>query len=168
MPHANAFRLPLVPLLLALAAPAAADELEDAAFVADCVEANLSRGTAGAELRCLGIISAACGANAGDEEARQACFEREQSAWATTMEEWFSEVLAATVSLDARDDRQSASSDALRRAQKAWQRFREAECGYAYTLWGQSTYRSVAQAECDMRQTGRRAIQLRGQMGLED
>jgi uncharacterized protein YecT (DUF1311 family) len=154
-------------LLLPAAAPAAADEIEDARFLESCVEAHLPRGTAATEDACLGIISAACASVAPDEAAEEACHVRERSAWRSLMDEWSAELLAAAVALDARDDRQSASSDALRRAQKAWERFAEAECGYAHTLWGESSYRSVAQAECEMRQTARRAIQLRGQLGLE-
>jgi len=83
------------------------------------------------------------------------------------MDEWWPDLLASTVTLDARDDRQSASADALRQAQRAWESFATAECTYAAALWGRSTYREVSRADCEMRTLARRAIQLRAQTGLD-
>ena len=84
------------------------------------------------------------------------------------MSEWWPDLLASAVSLDARDDRQSASSDALRRAQRAWESFAEAECGYAYALWGRSDFRNVAKADCEMRTLARRAWLRRPAVGSDD
>ncbi|MEC9433725.1 MAG: lysozyme inhibitor LprI family protein [Pseudomonadota bacterium] len=170
--------LALAALLAAWAAPARADALDDSRFIGQCVESHLSKGTAAAEAACLGLIALPC-ASAPQEaavdqtatEAREAvesaCLAREHAAWKSQMDEWWPALLASAVSLDARDDRQSASSDALRRAQRAWESFAEAECGYAYALWGRSDFRNVARADCEMRTLARRAIQLRAQTGLD-
>ncbi|MAS44506.1 MAG: hypothetical protein CML46_11250 [Rhodobacteraceae bacterium] len=161
------------------AAPARADAIDDSRFIGQCVESHLSQGTAAAEAACLGLIALPCAeAPLGDpaegqsptqarEAAESACLARETAAWDSLMSEWWPDLLASAVSLDARDDRQSASSDALRRAQRAWESFAEAECGYAYALWGRSDFRNVAKADCEMRTLARRAIQLRGQTGLD-
>lgn len=170
--------LALAALLAAWAAPARADALDDSRFIGQCVESHLSKGTAAAEAACLGLIALPCASApqeaAADQtatEAREAvesaCLAREHAAWKSQMDEWWPALLASAVSLDARDDRQSASSDALRRAQRAWESFAEAECGYAYALWGRSDFRNVARADCEMRTLARRAIQLRAQTGLD-
>ncbi|MDF2231135.1 DUF1311 domain-containing protein [Albimonas sp. CAU 1670] len=155
-------------------APAAADELDDARFLTQCVETNLKSGTARAESICLGLIALPCtdAGPSGDDALAQekhetACLKREHAAWQVAMDEWWPDLLAAAVTLDARDDRQSASADALRQAQRSWESFAEAECGYAAALWGRSTYRDVSRADCEMRTLARRAIQLRAQTGLD-
>lgn len=169
----------LLAALLAVATPARADSFDDSRFLEDCVESHLSGGTAAAEAACLGLISLPCAeaplespaadktATQAREDAETACLTREHEAWASLMDEWWPELLASAVSLDSRDDRQSASSDALRRSQRAWESFAEAECGYAYALWGRSDFRNVAKADCELRTLARRAIQLRGQTGLD-
>ena len=154
--------------------PAAADELDDARFLTQCVEKQLPSGTAKAESVCLGLIALPCtdsGPSADDAQAQEkhetACLTRETDAWQVAMDEWWPDLLASTVTLDARDDRQSASADALRQAQRAWESFAQAECAYAAALWGRSTYREVSRADCEMRTLARRAIQLRAQTGLD-
>ena len=153
--------------------PAQADELDDSRFLRACVEKHLPKGTAAAESVCLGLIALPCAdASVGDaqgreaEEAETACLVREHDAWVVAMDDWWPDLLAAAVTLDARDDRTGASADSLRQAQRAWESFAEAECGYAYSLWGRSTYREVARADCELRTLARRAIQLRAQTGL--
>ncbi len=154
--------------------PAAADELDDARFLTQCVETQLTSGTAKAESVCLGLIALPCtdaGPSGDDalalEKHETACLTRETDAWQVAMDEWWPDLLAAAVTLDARDDRQSASVDALRQAQRAWESFAQAECAYASALWGRSTYREVSRADCEMRTLARRAIQLRAQTGLD-
>ncbi len=154
---------------LASAAPLRADALEDGGFLETCVETHLPDGTAEAEARCVGLISTACAKapDAAEEDGETACLRREHDAWSALMDDWEPELLAAAVALDTREDRQNASADAFRQAQRAWENFAAAECGYAAALWGRSTYREVALADCEMRAIARRAIQLRAQMGLE-
>lgn len=156
--------------LLASADPSRADALEDAGFLQTCVETHLPDGTAEAEASCVGLISTACAKapEAAEEDGETACLRREHDAWSALMDDWQPELLAAAVALDTREDRQNASADAFRQAQRAWENFAAAECGYAAALWGRSTYREVALADCEMRALARRAIQLRAQLGLQE
>lgn len=174
LPSLAALALAAVPAWTAPVAPAAADELDDARFLGQCVETHLRQGTARTESVCLGLIALPCtdaGPMDGDEQATEkhetACLVREHKAWRIALDEWWPDLLAAAVTLDARDDRQSASADALRQAQRSWESFAEAECGYAAALWGRSSYRDVSRADCEMRTLARRAIQIRAQIGLE-
>ena len=174
LPLLSLFALVLGTLVLSAPAPAAADELDAARFLRQCVETQLKAGTAKAESACLGLIALPCtdagpsGEDAAAQEQHEtACLTREYDAWQVAMDEWWPDLLAAAVTLDARDDRQSASADALRQAQRSWESFATAECGYAAALWGRSSYRDVSRADCEMRTLARRAIQLRAQIGLD-
>ena len=51
--------------------------------------------------------------------------------------------------------------EALVAAQRAWIAFRDAECGLAYASWGSGSMRNIAGADCVMRMTAERTIDLR-------
>ena len=52
-------------------------------------------------------------------------------------------------------------AEALLTAQRAWIVFRDAECDLAYAEWGSGSMRNIAWADCQMRMTAERAIELR-------
>ena len=158
--------------LALLAAPAAAETPApgpDARFVAQCLDVHLPRGAASAEARCVGLLSVSCMNRPEGETTigQSACLLREASAWESVMHASLDD-LAERVA--ARDAAQTPLGDAARllsRAQTAWDAYAEAECGYAYGLWGEGSFRQVAGADCRLNVVARRAIQLRAQIGFE-
>jgi uncharacterized protein YecT (DUF1311 family) len=160
----------LVPAaLLVAAAPAAADEARDARFVAGCLEVNLRNGAAAAEQRCVGLLSRSCmnGPNGAAAAGQAKCLLRETAAWRRVLDGAWEELEPRVAAYDA-EGPAGGAHEALLAAQEAWREFAAAECGYAYALWGDGSFRDVAGADCRLNVTARRAIQIRAQLGLGD
>lgn len=51
-------------------------------------------------------------------------------------------------------------ADGLRKAQRAWVAFRDADCTFQYSIWGEGSMRSIAGASCTLDHTAHRAIGL--------
>ena len=158
--------------LALLAAPAAAETPApgpDARFVAQCLDVHLPRGAASAEARCVGLLSVSCMNRPEGETTigQSACLLREASAWETLMHVSLEALSARVAARDAAVAPKGDASVLLVRAQEAWADYAEAECGYAYALWGEGSFRQVAGADCRMNVLARRAIQLRAQIGFE-
>lgn len=51
--------------------------------------------------------------------------------------------------------------ESLRAAQRAWIAFRDAECSLAYAQWGSGSMRNIAGADCRMKMTAKRTLELR-------
>lgn len=51
-------------------------------------------------------------------------------------------------------------AEKLLAAQRAWIAFRDAECALEYARWGSGSMRNIAHADCVMRMTAERTIQL--------
>jgi len=49
----------------------------------------------------------------------------------------------------------------LRDAQRAWIAYRDANCAMEYGLWGAGSMRQIAGADCQMRMTAERMLELR-------
>lgn len=149
----------LAPLLtaLALASPVDAQDVtftaKDDAVLTACLDAvNASEGeTAAAE--CIGIVAGPC----QDEPEGWTtvgmvnCLERETAWWDARLNENYAAVL------ETLDDERTAS---LRKAQRAWLAFRDAECGFQYDYWREGTIRSVFGSSCMLELTARRAIDI--------
>ncbi|MEM1314341.1 MAG: lysozyme inhibitor LprI family protein [Pseudomonadota bacterium] len=170
---ARAVLLPSAALaVLLLAAPDAradegADAGADSAFVSACLDVQLPRGAAVAEQRCVGLISAGCmnRPEGATTIGQSACLLREASAWELAMNRQYELLLARVTSHDVAAS--AGAAEALAKAQDAWAAYAEAECGYAYALWGDGSFRQVAGADCRLNVLARRAIQLRAQIGFE-
>ncbi|MEO0679452.1 MAG: lysozyme inhibitor LprI family protein [Pseudomonadota bacterium] len=151
------------------AAPSAAraDAGQDSAFVSACLDVHLPRGAATAEQRCVGLLSAGCmnRPEGATTIGQSACLLREASAWERSMSLAFDALMTRVVAHDAASG--GAAAGALDQAQAAWAAYAETECGYAYALWGDGSFRQVAGADCRMNIMARRAIQLRAQIGFE-
>ena len=52
-------------------------------------------------------------------------------------------------------------AESLRDAERAWLKFRDAQCGFEYARWGAGSMRHVAGSNCWLEMTARRAIALR-------
>lgn len=55
----------------------------------------------------------------------------------------------------------TALADQLLDAQRAWIAFRDADCGLIYTIWADGSIRTVLAADCQMRKTAQRALEMR-------
>ncbi len=135
----------LAALVLHAAYPAAAD---DAGTLDVCLSQNRDNPTA-----CYGVVADPC-----QQATKQttldivACMGRETAAWDALLNRWYKELKAP---LD------EPSAEALRDAQRAWIAFRDADCAFAYTRWGDGSMRNVAGAYCQRDRTAGRAIELR-------
>jgi uncharacterized protein YecT (DUF1311 family) len=173
MPKRLAILAASVVLAAAAALPAAADEpapepASDAGFVGQCLDAHLSGGAAGAERACVGLIAYACMNRPEGRSTigQSACLLREAAAWEILMRESLATLGERVLAHDAASSAGEAAP-ALDRAQAAWADYAEAECAYAYALWGEGSFRQVAGADCRLNVMARRAIQLRAQIGFE-
>ena len=149
--------------------PAAAEDGIDSRFVAQCLDVHLPAGAAVAERRCVGLLSLSCmnRPEGRSTVGQSACLLREAAAWERVMETSLAALSERVALHDAASEPAGAAADALVRAQSAWEAYAEAECGYAYALWGDGSFRQVAGADCRLNTVARRAIQLRAQIGFE-
>lgn len=154
-------------VLFAASPEARAQQARDSAFVSACLDVHLPRGAAVAEQRCVGLIAAGCmnRPEGATTVGQSACLLREASAWEHAMSAQYDGLLARVSAHD--DASRAGAAEALAKAQSAWAIYAEAECGYAYALWGEGRFRQVAGADCRLNILARRAIQLRAQIGFE-
>ncbi len=143
----------LAAALLAAAAAARADAADDAADAADlraieaCVADHARR-----PRDCLGAVSEPCTAASGQTTLDiTRCAGRETAAWDALLNRWYKALRAG---LDP------AAARSLRDAQRAWIKFRDADCAFAYELWAGGSMRTVAGAFCQRDRTATRAIEL--------
>ncbi len=159
-PHASllgALRMPAAFALFALivAAPALADDKpppQDSAAIEGCIKAKTGHGWAWEQ--CIGVISEPC---SKDEESMPpykviACYDRERLVWDDILNKSYQVLRKA---LD--EDQQTK----LREMQRAWIASRDKSCGFLYDYF-QGTMANPMIAACLARETGRRALYLRG------
>lgn len=148
---------------------AAAEEGSDAGFLSQCLDAHLRGGAAPAELRCVGLIAYSCmnRPEGRSTVGQSACLLREAAAWERVLDTSLAALAERVALRDAASVPAGVAGEALSRAQAAWEAYAEAECGYAYALWGEGSFRQVAGADCRLNVNARRAIQLRAQVGFE-
>jgi uncharacterized protein YecT (DUF1311 family) len=145
---------PALALLLLLAPPAHAQERDakaDARTIARCLEAEGRDGAAA----CIGRIGAECrDVPGGDTTAGIAlCNVAETAAWDRLLNETYRKLVAAA--------KAGGYETSLRAAQRAWVAFRDADCAFAYAMWGAGSMRQIAGSACQMERTATRAIELR-------
>ncbi len=116
---------------------------------------------------CIGTAALACQENteAGYSNLGMAtCFRKEGEAWDKLLNEVYREVIAGAKVADARDG--GGREAAMRVAQRAWIGFRDAECAFTYALFGDGSMRIPLGAECVMRLTAERVLDLEGTRGF--
>lgn len=148
--------LPLLPLLIAGATAAAA---QDADTLRACLKDNPDR--LAAEAACMGMVFNACSEASKDYSTAGmvTCSEREIDAWDVLLNEYWPDVRARAKALDAQDaGADGAYSRSLLDAQRAWLAYREAECAWDYQRFAGGTIRSVMGAGCMMGMTARRVL----------
>lgn len=122
----------------------------------------------GTEDDCIGVVSKACTAGEPHGETTlgmTTCAQVETAAWDKILN---SEYRATRDFMRAMDDEDRKSDpgfavrvESLRKAERAWIAFRDAECGLEYAVWGAGSMRNVAASQCLMSFTAQRAIELR-------
>ncbi|WP_334194832.1 lysozyme inhibitor LprI family protein [Pararhodobacter sp.] len=157
----------LLALLALLATPALAEQPYDdfSAGIADCVAA-----ADGAEAgrACIGTGAGACFDGAPDGQTTTGmmfCALAERDAWDRLLNEEYGLVRDAARAADdaEREDFPEFARrvEQLRNAQRAWIAYRDANCAMEYGLWGAGSMRQIAGADCQMRMTAERMLELR-------
>lgn len=158
---------PMRPALQAVAAalfvlaglPSAhAGDAQDLATVKACISSEKD-GHA-----CIGRLSDTCQKQLKNETTQEMvdCVNREQSAWDTILNERYKTEVDAAKSAD--DDLKTTEGnwepvlDDLKKAQRAWVAFRDAECMRRYALYQTGTIRFDMEAACQLDLTAERAL----------
>lgn len=150
-------RILLATALLALAAPAWAQDAEPA-YDAGLVTACLSETESGSDV-CVGRGSTACMAAPGGDTTvgMGSCIAAETKQWDDLLNEAYADLTAGG----------GERAEALKSAQRAWIDFVDAACDYEAAAYDGGTMAGTAGGSCRMRQTARRAVDLRGYL-LQD
>ncbi len=97
------------------------------------------------------------------EEGVNGCYDREAAAWDNLLNENYQAALEDARSYDAdaaENGGDPAAADLLKKAQRAWIAFRDAECDRLYARNMDGTIRFTVYAACQNRLTAERAIEL--------
>jgi uncharacterized protein YecT (DUF1311 family) len=120
---------------------------------------------------CIGTLSRDCMADRDDGETTMGmteCIAGETAAWDGLLNAQYQAVMAMFRMQDASGDVLSADltrEATLRAAQRAWIRFRDADCTMQAARYGQGSLGRVAAANCLMGMTAERAIKLMAMEG---
>ncbi|WGH77629.1 lysozyme inhibitor LprI family protein [Jannaschia ovalis] len=156
-------------LLLGLAAPAGAQNLDPAPWRGGFDACVAGAADATALIACKGLAARACmdGAEGGMTQLGMTeCTAMEGALWDELLNadwprhrDWAraADATEAEIFGDAFSDR----ADALLAAQRAWIAFRDAQCRLEYAAWGSGSMRSLAAASCVGDMTAERVIVLR-------
>ncbi len=150
------YALPLL-AIIALTQPSAAQtsyEPEDAERLEACLGAAGTGGGTEEERACIGVASQAC-IDASEENQTTIgmveCTLREHLWWDERLNGAYAELER---SLD------EGEFTELRKAQRAWLAYREADCGFQYDYWREGTIRTIFAASCQLQTTAERALAL--------
>ncbi|MDB5587322.1 MAG: hypothetical protein JWP26_2292 [Devosia sp.] len=102
---------------------------------------------------CIGAASGLCQDVPGGDSTQgmTACNQREQAWWDQYLNSNYADLQASL---------EPAVFDSLKTAQRAWLKFRDADCAFADALWQGGTIRSVMASACMMNATATRAVEL--------
>lgn len=151
-------------LLACLATPVVAQEAStytpaDEIAIQQCIEtvrdinANAKPGEQEDARTCIGQVSNDCQAEPGNGSTIgiSQCNARETSWWDGYLNDNYA-ALQESLSVEAFAE--------LKKAQRAWIAFRDAECQFQYARWGYGTMRSIGFSSCMLNQTAERALSL--------
>ena len=154
-------------LSILLAAPVAAEEYEVRKYGALLRQCYDDADRANAKAQCLGAMSRAC---MSEEEGGETtlgmsrCHYGEELVWDEFLNAEYRRTRRMMRTLDADESENfpefAAREASLLEAQRAWIRYRDASCAFAYAQWGAGSMRHIAGTECAMRLTAERTIEL--------
>jgi len=158
----------LTALCLALAAPAAAQELVfDPSHTLTCIAAAPDQYAAEA---CFGTSAERCMSDTTggySTVATGGCLSAEAEFWDGRLNAAYQELRAQDQRQDAEAlDHAPAQAEALRDVQRAWVDFRDATCAYEASQWGGGTGQGPAYAGCILRMTAAQTLYLQRQRGM--
>jgi len=141
--------------LLALLAGAASAQTAD--LNPDTVRACFA-GADSVAPACVGAAANACQSGPGGSTTLGAtdCLLAETGVWDELLNTTYKGARARLLQQGG-----TALADQLLDAQRAWIAFRDADCGLIYTIWVDGSIRTVLAADCQMRKTAQRALELR-------
>ncbi|MCB1388101.1 MAG: DUF1311 domain-containing protein [Rhodobacteraceae bacterium] len=157
-----------IALFVALVGTPALAEAPYDAFMGDiggCFEAadGLDAGRA-----CIGTGAGACFTGApdgGTTVGMMFCLLAERDAWDRLLNAEYAHARAAGQRMDDADRADfpdtAHRAEQVRDAQRAWIAFRDANCAMEYGAWGAGSMRQIAGADCQMRMTAERTLELR-------
>jgi Uncharacterized protein conserved in bacteria len=155
-----------LPLLALIAQPALAEAPYDgfAEGIPGCFAAadGIDEGRA-----CIGTASSACFEGApdgGTTVGMMFCLLAERDAWDRLLNAQYAEARATAQRMDDADRADfpefAHRADQVRDAQRAWIAFRDANCAMEYGVWGAGSMRQIAGADCQLRMTAERTLDL--------
>ncbi|MEM7075612.1 MAG: lysozyme inhibitor LprI family protein [Pseudomonadota bacterium] len=114
---------------------------------------------------CIGAATEACTAlpGGGTTLGISQCLSMETAAWDKILNQQYTLTRGHFTAFD--DGGDPPLQQSLLQAQRAWIAFRDAECGFAYDRNRQGTIRVIVGANCLLRLTAQRAIELRDMRG---
>ena len=134
---------------------------EDTGRIAACLENTREIDRA---RTCIGLTSDPCMETHDGHTTTGmfACMEAEYTAWDTLLNRYWQPLMAKARALDKIEAEYAqgtpSAAKALRKAQRAWIAWRDAECAYAAAEWGSGTGRGPAHIACLLQLTAERAI----------
>ena len=155
-------------LVAAMSSQATATEHEEERYGAVLEACFAEAGDYSAQADCIGVMSTTC---MDSEEGGHStlgmtsCLLGEARVWDRFLNEEYKATRAYFDEMDV-DEREyfpafARRVEALLAAQRAWIAFRDTECDLAYAEWGSGSMRNIAGADCQMRMTAERTIELR-------
>lgn len=145
---------------------------EVVAALETCVAGQLPA-TDEAERACIGLTATPCmeTPEGGSTLGIVGCLMAETAAWDVLLNrDWPGLMARARATDESYKDWQPAlpsAAEALRRAQRAWLAWREAECAALATEWGGGSHARVIHADCWLSLTAERTIALRARLREE-
>lgn len=154
--------------VLALICPGAAfAEGSPVTYDPGVLEACLATHPGAAQADCIGIGAQYCMALDGQGSSNVGagfCFGAERDDWDARLNAACQAVLKADEKTDAEMKELGLAvapqAPALREMQRAWIAYRDAACNYEMTTWGGGSGAGPAGSECEMRMSGRAALDL--------
>lgn len=117
---------------------------------------------------CIGRASLSCQDREQDGSSTigmMFCALMERDLWDARLNAVYQDQIASAVDIDRNEVRYGQAEfavleDSLRKAQRAWIGFRDAQCALDYAQWGSGSMRQVAGANCHRNMTAERVIYL--------
>ncbi len=156
-----------------LAAPLAAQDINDAKVLADLRACYDGAGSADGKRACIGEAGLQCQdeTEGGYSTLGQSmCQMAEARAWDVILNEEYRAAMEMSKSFDEGDRAQfpefTHRAETLRAAQRAWIPYRDALCAAEYAKWGAGSMRNIAGSACKVEVIANRAIDLWNMYGM--
>ena len=150
-------------LLALLPAPVLAEADPNAVIaIEQCIATATDTGR---ERDCIGVLAGSC-MQAPDGQTTVGmmfCVSDETDAWDVLLNREYQAAQTASKAMDAYEtsSEYAVRAEQLLAAQRAWLKFREANCAAAYGIYGSGTMRQTAGANCYLNMTAERTLELR-------